>query len=511
MRIRSISRRDFVKKMMLGSAALTSYGMMGRCRTKLGPPNILFCISDDQSYPHASAYGVDFVKTPAFDRVAQEGILFHNAFVSSPSCCPSRGSVLTGQEFYRLGEASMNHTIWPGGLGIYPDILVQAGYAVGFTGKGWGPGNWQASGRAHNPAGPAFNQKTATPPGSALSRIDYAANFRAFLDQKEADLPFCFWVGFSEPHREYEKGIGVRHGKPLDTVRVPGFFPDVAEVRSDLADYAFEIEYYDSQLTRILRILEEQGELDNTLILVTADNGMPFPRAKATLYDYGVRVPLAIRWGARVNPGREVKNFVSFTDFAPTFLQAAGLEVPSTMTGKSLMPILLSDESGSVDPARDYAVFGIERHFPGSRPQGAGYPMRAIRTAEYLYIRNLTPEKSPVGDHPGPVWPQDDPVGGFGDIDGSPTKTYMWEHRDAIPELSQLAFGTRAAEELYDVRIDPFSLKNLAVDTAYAPVKKRLSAKLDAHLQATADPRAVGRGDRLDAVMKRFPDQDSNR
>ncbi len=500
-----------MKKMMWGTASLTTYGIMGRCRTKPGRPNILFCISDDQSYPHASAYGLDFVKTPAFDRVAKEGILFHNAFVSSPSCCPSRGSVLTGQEFYRLEEASMNHTVWPGGFGVYPDILNRAGYAVGFTGKGWGPGNWQVSGRAYSPAGPVFNQEATTPPGSALSRIDYAANFQAFLDQKDADLPFCFWVGFSEPHREYEKGIGVKHGTSLDTVRVPGFFPDAPEVRSDLADYAYEIEYYDRHLTRILGILEERGMLDNTLLLVTADNGMPFPRAKATLYDYGVRVPLAIRWGTVVNPGREVRDFVSFADFAPTFLQAAGLEVPPTMTGKSLMPLLLSTESGTVDPARDYAIFGLERHFPGSRPQGAGYPMRGIRTAEYLYIRNLTPERSPVGDHPGPVWPQDDPVGGFGDTDGGPTKTYMWDHRETIPALFDLAFGKRPAEELYDVRKDPFSLKNLAGDPGYSPAIKRLSDRLEAHLRATGDPRSVGRGDRLDAVMKRFPITGSNR
>jgi len=286
--------------------------------------------------------------------------------------------------------------------------------------------------------------------------------------------------------------------------------PDVPEVRSDLADYAFEIEYYDSHLARILEILEDYGELEITLVLITSDNGMAFPRAKATLYDYGVRVPLAVRWGEQVAQGRVVEDFVSFTDFAPTFLQAAEIEIPASMTGRSLLPLLLSAESENIEPVRDYAVFGIERHFPGSRPEGAGYPMRAIRTAEYLYIRNLTPEMTPVGAHPGPVWPQDDPVGGFGDIDGGPSKTYLWEHRKDYPILFDKAFGKRPEEELYEVHNDPFSLKNLASDPKYRQIKQELSHKLEAHLKATGDPRAIGRGDSLDAVMKRFPAMGSN-
>jgi uncharacterized sulfatase len=443
--------------------------------------------------------------------VAREGILFHNAFVSTPSCCPSRGSVLTGQDFYRLKEASMNHTIWPGDLVVYPDLFKASGYAVGFTGKGWGPGNWQTSGRKVNPAGPDFNEKTLSPPARALSRNDYAANFKEFLDQRDPDTPFCFWVGFVEPHREFDEGIASRNGKTLDNVEVPDFLPDVTEVRSDLADYAFEIEYFDSHLTRILELLDDFGELDNTLVLVTSDNGMAFPRAKATLYDHGVRVPLAVRWGERIAPGRVVEDFVSFTDFAPTFLQAAEIEIPSSMTGKSLLPLLLSSESGKIEPTRDYAVFGIERHLPGSRPEGAGYPMRAIRTAEYLYVQNLTPEMSPVGDRPGPVWPQDDPVGGFGDTDGGPSKTYLWEHRKDYPALSDKAFGKRPEEELYDIRNDPSSLNNLAADPMYTPTKQKLSDRLKAHLEATGDPRATGREESLDAVMKRFPTLGSNR
>lgn len=501
----TLIRRDFLAGLALGAAALAS----ARCRS-IRPskkrPNILFCITDDQSYPHASAYGCRFVKTPAFDRVAREGVLFHNAFVSAPSCCPSRASVLTGQDFYRLKEASMNHTVWPSGMATYMDLLAGAAYTIGFTGKGWGSGNWQASGRSTNPAGPAFNEKRLSPPQKGLSDIDYAANFQAFLDQKLPDAPFSFWVGFLEPHRGFDPGIGDANGIAVAPGQVPAFLPDVSEVRRDLADYAFEIEQADRQLGRILDILERRGELDNTLVVVTADNGMAFPGAKATLYDAGTRMPLAVRWGKRIRRGRIVWDFVCFTDFAPTFLEAAGLPIPAETTGKSLIPILESRRSGQIDLARDHAVFGLERHFPGARPDGAGYPMRAIRTSEYLYIRNLKPESSPVGDRPGPVWPADDPVGGYGDIDGGPTKTFMWERRDQYADLSERAFGRRPAEELYDVGRDPDQLHNLAANPEFARIKTSLAGKLDAYLKRTGDPRALDRGWELDAVMKRFPE-----
>jgi len=497
-----ITRRSFLQKTLGSSVALCLPALPRRLPRR---PNVLFCIADDQSYPHASIYGCPFVETPAFDRVAREGVLFHNAFVSSPSCCPSRGSVLTGQDFYRLREASMNHTIWPGGLETYPDLLAAVGYHVGFTGKGWGPGNWRVSGQKQPPGGPPYQEHKLTPPGKYMAAVDYAGNFKAFLEARPAAAPFCFWAGFQEPHREYEAGIGKRHGKDPGKVQAPGFLPDVAVVREDILDYAFEIEHCDRHLGRILQTLEEAGELDNTLVVVTADNGMPFPRAKANLYDYGTRMPLAIRWGSRVKPGRVVDDFVSFTDFAPTFLETAGLQPGRQMTGTSLMPVLLSGKQGHVEAGRDQAVFGIERHYPGSRADGAGYPCRAVRTRDFLYIRNLTPDRNPCGDRPGPVYPADDPVGGFGDTDGGPTKTYLWQHRAELGALCDLSFGRRPAEEIYDIRRDPYNLRNLADAPEYAAAKRKLADRLDAHLKRTLDPRASGRGSELDAVMRRYP------
>lgn len=504
-----MNRRRFLQAALAAPAVAASLGSCGMNRDPR--PNVLFVISDDQSQPHASAYGSKFVSTPGFDRIASEGVLFNNAFVSTPSCCPSRGSVLAGLDFFLLKEAAMNHTVWPSGkIHLFTDMLNEYGYHVGYTGKGWGPGNWRVSGRAVSPAGPEYNTVKETAPGKNLSAIDYTGNFQAFLESRPVDTPFCFWVGFGEPHRPFDPGVGARNGKNPASVQVPGFLPDAPDVRGDIADYAHEIEVADKHLQRILSLLEEHGELNNTLVIATSDNGMAFPRAKGNLYDYGARMPLAIRWSARIPGGRVVDDFVSHRDIAPTILEATGLRVPGSMSGESLMYVLDTRQAGQVDPKRHYAVYGIERHFPGSRPDGAGYPSRAIRTGEYLYIRNFTPDRNPVGDIPGPVWPATDPVGGYGDTDGSPSKTALFEKRDSYPMLFDAAFGKRPAEELYLIAEDPYQLKNLAMDPQFSDAKRSLSAELDDYLTRHRDPRFLQGGEFFDAVMQRYPVEGAN-
>jgi uncharacterized sulfatase len=303
-------------------------------------PNVLLAIADDWCFPHASAYGCDFVGTPAFDRVAREGVLFNHAFTATPGCSPSRAALLTGKHSWLLREAGTHASSFPKDLAVYPDLLEQAGYFVGFCGKGWGPGNFKISGRERNPAGPAFNVPLADPP-PGIANTDYAASFADFLKKRPKDRPFSFWYGGKEPHRAYAKGSGLAAGKKLGDAQVPPFLPDTPEVRSDLLDFALEVEYFDAQLGKMLATLEAAGELENTLVIVCSDNGMPFPRAKANLYEYGTHMPLAIRWPARVKGGRTVDDFAGHVDLAPTILTAAGVSVPADMTGKSLLPTLI--------------------------------------------------------------------------------------------------------------------------------------------------------------------------
>ncbi len=435
-------------------------------------PNILVAISDDQSWAHTGAGGDPVVQTPTFDRVAREGVLFTHAFCAAPSCTPSRGSILTGQMFWRLEEGGNLWSTLPSKFDVYPDLLEAAGYQVGFTRKGWGPGRIEPGGRDRNPAGDGYR------------------SFDEFLEAVPEGKPFCFWFGSHDPHRPYEKGSGLASGRRLQDVAVPPFLPDAPDVRSDILDYFFEIERFDREVGGMLRLLEQRGDLDDTIVLITSDNGMPFPRAKANLYDYGTRLPLAVRWPRAASGGRVVHDSVSFTDFAPTLLEAAGVEPPPDVTGTSFLQLLTSRKSGWVDAKRDRVFTGRERH-AWCREGGVGYPCRAIRRRRFLYMRNYEPDRWPAGD-----------PDGYGDIDGSPTKTFMMQNRaaDNVSRLFDLAFGKRPAEELYDLQSDPAQMENVADVRRYADVKRKLSNELGRYLAATDDPRAKGEGAFWDAT-----------
>ena len=450
-------------------------------------PNILFCISDDQSYAHTGASGDPVVKTPAFDRVAREGLRFVHAFCDAPTCGPSRSAILTGQPIWRLEEAGNIHSTLPTKFATYTELLQKAGYAIGYTGKGWSPGRLEPGGRSLNPAGTPFQSRKLKPPFQAMRNTDYAGNFQDFLKQVADDQPFCFWLGTSEPHRGFELGAGKKTGKDPAKAVVPPIFPDNDIVRNDILDYLVEIETFDQQVARAIKTLEDAGQLDNTIVVITSDHGMPFPRAKASLYDTGSRVPLAIRWpkGIRM-PGRVVYSFVNLSDLAPTFLEAADLKPPAMMTARSLM-----DTFGrKMTLEREAAFIAMERH-DGCRKGGKGYPCRAIRTKDYLYIHNFEPTRWPSGSPDATVCARSIP---FGEIDSSPTKTFMMEHRSehGVARLAELAFGMRPAEELYDLKKDPHQMNNVAGNIKYLNAQKRLREQLFDHLKQTKDPRVTG-------------------
>ena len=450
-------------------------------------PNILFCISDDQSYAHTRANGDPVVKTPGFDRIAREGLRFARAFCAAPTCGPSRSAILTGQSIWRLEEAGNIHSTLPAKFATYTEMLMEAGYYVGYTGKGWSPGRLEPGGRNENPAGIEYQSRKVKPPFKAMRNTDYAGNFADFLEDTPEGSPFCFWLGTSEPHRGYELGAGKRTGKDPDKVIVPPIFPDNDIVRSDILDYLVEVEHFDSMVEQAIATLEESGQLDNTIVVVTSDHGMPFPRAKASLYDAGSRVPLAIRWpGGVTNPGRAVHAFVNLSDLAPTFLEAAGLEPPEIMTAQSLLAVFRNDKPKN----REAAYIAMERH-DGCRKGGKGYPCRAIRTADYLYIHNFEPSRWPSGSPDASACARSIP---YGEIDSAPTKTFLMEHRNehGVARLAELAFGMRPAEELYDLKSDPDQMVNLAGTVGVAETQAALRKRLFDHLEATEDPRVVG-------------------
>lgn len=444
------------------------------------PVNILFAIADDWGPLHASAYGEPVVKTPTFDRIAREGALFTHAFCTTPSCTPSRSAVLTGQYPWRLNSGANLYAIFNDHFATYPELLKMSGYQLGSSGKGWGPGTTETPGRQL--MGPRYE------------------GFPAFMKKRDAGKPFCYWLGSGDPHRAFVLGSGEKSGMDLSKIRVPPIFPDNPTVRGDMADYFFAVQRFDAMVGEALAALEAAGELDNTLIVMTSDHGMPFPRAKSNLYDVGQQVPMAIRWPGHVKAGRQVEDFVNLTDMAPTFLQAAGMHPPARMTGQSLLPLLESDKSGQVEASRDSIVFGKERHVAAQeRPDWGGYPCRAIRTKGFLYIRNYRPDRWPAGT--ADYLKASMPNGWYADCDNGPTKRYMVENRDKDPEhrrLYELSFGKRPAEELYDLSRDPHQMVNLAALAEYAKQKGELSAALTAELVASEDPREIGGGEKFD-------------
>lgn len=466
---------------------------LSSCKEVKQKPNVLFIICDDMSYGHTSFDGYPEVKTPNIDYLAKNGLYFQNAYCSSPSCAPSRSAVLTGKNGYELEQGGVLWGFLPKKFKTYPDILEENGYFVGFTGKGCAPQDLEIAGRTRNPSGNEFNEmkKTAFAElgnDGAIYDVDYAANFEQFLTKKPKDQPFCFWFGALEPHRRYSKGIGQRAGKDPSKVDVPGFLADNEETRSDILDYLFEIEWFDEHIGRILKHLEKSDQLKNTLIIVTSDNGMPFPRAKANLYEFGTHMPFIVFWADQIKEGRRVKELISLADVAPTILEATGLDIPSEMTGKSFYDLMANPDNQQYKE-RDYLVTYRERH-AWVQPNGEIAPMRAIRQGDYLFIWNMKPDMWPAG-HIHPKYNFD--CYPFGDVDDGPAKEELMKLRENN-HLFQLAFGKRPEFELYNVANDPYNLNNLSLNNEYNELMQKMKKNLTEYLTATNDPRMIGNG-----------------
>lgn len=497
-RTRNIEKSDHFSSVfyLLTGLAVLFISLMG-CKKESHPPNILICIADDVSYPFMSAYGCAWIKTPGFDQVARNGILFNNAYTPNAKCGPSRSCIITGRNSWQLESAANHWAYFPSKFKSFFEALKENGYFTGYTGKGWAPGiPGKIDGKKRQLTGKQYNEVKTKPPTRNISKVDYAANFKEFMKIRPDDTPFCFWYGGYEAHRRYEYGSGIKKGgmKLSDIPAVPPIWPDNDSVRTDMLDYAFEVEYFDRQLVKILQILKESGELDNTLIIVTADNGMPFPAVKGQEYDISNHVPLAIMWKDGIkNPGRSVNDFVSLIDFAPTFLALAGLNAREAgmkpVSGKSLTDIFYSSKAGTVNPNRNHVLIGKERHDVG-RPHDRGYPIRGIVTKDYLYLHNFETNR----------WPAGNPETGYLNVDGSPAKTVVIHSgRDTqTVRYWQHAFGKRDSAELYQLHSDRANLYNLASNSKYAAVKDSLKQKLFKELKEQRDPRMFGKGEIFD-------------
>ncbi len=488
--------------------------------------NILFVFADDWGR-YAGAYAKadgrpsinDVIKTPNVDKVASEGVLFRNAFVNSPSCTPCRSSLLSGRYFFQTGRAAiLNGAIWDQSIPSFPLMLLEKGYHIGKSFKVWSPGSpadapfggqkysYEKAGKLPNHFSSSVTSMVGegksleAAKGTVLAQV--RDNFSAFLSDAQPGQPWLYFFGPTNTHRKWVKGSGkALWGIEPDTLkgRLPAFYPDVAEVREDVADYLGECQAVDAYVGVLVERLKEAGQLENTMIVISGDHGIPgVPSGKCNLYDNGTAVSLVVRMPG-TKPGRVVDDLVRLPDLAPTFMELGGAEVPSGLYGKSLLPLLKSEKAGVIDPERNWVVVGRERHVDVAREGNLPYPMRGLRTKEFLYIRNFEPDRLPLGDAPkvsdtaAPSLQEleNDTYAAFADMDASPTKAWLVEHRN-LPEWRayyERCFGKRPAEELYDLSKDPDQVRNVALEGAYADAKAKLAAQLMGTLKAAGDPR----------------------
>lgn len=493
-------------------------------------PNILLLFADDWGR-YASCYAPldgpggmnDVVRTPHFDAVAREGVIFRRAHVSAPSCTPCRSALLTGQHFWRTGTGSiLRGAVWDATLPSFPPLLEESGYHLGYAHKVWGPGS---------PANAPFERRHAVAtPGGRINQFSQHATrlvekgrgieeakaeilaeardtFREFLANRPDEKPFFFWFGPTNVHRPWVKGSG----KALWSIdpddlqgRLPPHLPDVPEVRQDVADYLGEIAAWDATIGTMLAELDAAGLRDDTLVVISGDHGPPgFPHGKCNLYGFGTGVCLSIT-GPGVRGGRVVDDLTSLTDLAPTFLEAAGLAVPSVMTGRTLWPVLGAEASGLVDPTRVEVFTGRERHVDMARADFKPYPQRAIRTAAHALIVNFRPDRWPLGDPyrlAGPSEPTERELESetfvtLPDEDAGPAKAWLVRARHTDPWRAHFewVYGKRPRHELYDLVKDPHETTNVADDPAYADVRADLEERLMDELERTGDPRLVDDG-----------------
>ena len=496
-------------------------------------PNLLFIFADDWGR-FASAYGKldgpgspnDVVKTPNFDRIAREGTLVRQAFVSAPSCTPCRSALLSGQHFWRTGRAAiLQGAVWDESIPTYPRLLTQAGYHMGKTGKVWSPGNpadipYGRPVPSFQKAGMRFNSfsKFGTDQVKSGDSIDSCrrtllrevrGNFEDFLSKRPSQAPFGYWFGPTNVHRKWVKGSGkALWGIDPDSLKgkLPPFLPDIPEMREDFADYLGEVQALDAYAGELLDALEKAGELDNTLVVMSGDHGPPgFPHGKCNLYDFGSRVALALR-GPGVEKGKVSETLVSLPDLAPTFLEMAGVKPPATMTANSLQSLGVINGSGDIDRKtmpRDAVFIGRERHYPTARDGGLPYPQRAIRTKDHLYIINFRPDRWPLGDPRQlqggtPTWDKLANNTGvtLSDEDAGPAKAWLVLNRDTAQgkPFFDHAYGKRPAEELYVLSDDPHQMRNRAGDKTLEGIRKNLRERLLKTLEETGDPRVQENG-----------------
>lgn len=466
------SRREFMRSGALGLAALTvteGAALAQEAPTVAPPanrPNILLVLSDDHSVPHVGCYNNPDIRTPNLDAFAAQGMRFDSAYVASPQCVPSRAAIMTGQGPVRIGMTRFSAPL-PMDVKTFPEYLRAAGYYTGVAGRTY---HLDGSGNKPPESEQVFQKYQLR---TFARRLDYVKQggraqmvpqLTEFLDQaQQAGKPFFLQLCSPDPHRPWDEDITLPRHDPA-TLKLPGHYPDTPAVRADLARYYDEIARFDSDFGRVLKVLEDRGLSQNTVVVFMGDNGASQLRGKGTLYEFGIHVPLLVRWPGVVAEGSSSAALISGEDLAPTFLEAAGLPVPEEMTGRSFLKLL----RGESDFQPRECIFA-ERGAHGSGLPGnsAAFDLaRCVRTRTHKLIYNALFQL--------PYSPVD-----FGGNDFWKELQRMNAEGKLSPELSRIYFQPqRPMFELYDLVNDPWEMNNLAGNPQAKEIEHQLKAML---------------------------------
>jgi len=499
-------------------------------------PNIFFFFADDWGR-YASIYREadkatlnDVIQTPNIDRIAKEGVVFDHAFVNVASCGPCRASLATSRYFWNCGSgAFLNNkgSNWKGyedpfkSLPKFGDLLREGGY---FTRKSRKTFTYSSSPNtaAEKAFGKVNYERYGLYVGEASIENERQKRHEEVVENSRREMkkvlagkpegkPFFFTFGTINVHRPYTADSGKNlWGIHPDSLKgkIPSFLPDVPDIRRDFSDYLGEVMAIDLMLGAMLEELEHAGQLDNTIVILSGDHGIPgVPRGKSTCYDLATRVSLMARWPKGIPAGRRVQDFVSVMDIGPTLLDMAGVDIPTNLDGVSFAKQLKTSKQGWIDRGRDEIIIGRERHVHHSRPGNLPYPMRAIRNKDYLYIHNFKPKRWPMGD-PYLLNTENEPsyedlhkstYTTTRDLDASLTKAWLLtnRHEGAAKQSFDMTMGMRVVEELYDLKKDPQQLINLALNPEYKTTLLKLRSKVDHTMKVTNDPRLNDDFDRL--------------
>ncbi|MYB17503.1 MAG: sulfatase [Holophagales bacterium] len=419
-------------------------------------PNIVVFVADDAGWSDFGAFGNRAVRTPNLDRLAATGVVFENAFLTTASCSPSRISILSGRYPHATGAEDL-HTPLPTGVDLLPAYLAREGYFTGHMRK-----------THYGPEGERqfdwFSEETWE-------------GLPGFLDVA-GDRPFFLWIGFRDPHRPYSSDAVDPPHDPGE-VAVPPYLVDDEETRADLALYYDEISRMDGEIGRMLAELDRRELREDTLVVFLSDNGMPFPRAKATAYDAGIRTPLIVFWPGVTPSGARYPGLTSVIDLAPTLLEAAGAGIPESFQGESFAAAL-TDQTA---PGREY-VFA-ERNW-----HNCDEHIRTVRGVRYKLIRNAYAEL---------------PLCTPADASRSASWYSLTARREAgtlTPGQARLFEAPRPVIEVYDLEADPHELVNLAGRPEVERIARQLSRVLDAWIEETEDfpPSRRRRADNTDRI-----------